>query len=56
VRRLHGSRVLFARVVALHLLMVTRGRARFPGASSHVTRTLFPRVALVVARSHVLVE
>jgi hypothetical protein len=55
VRRSRGSRVLFARVVALHLLMVTHGRARFPGAS-HVTRTLFPRVALVVVVSHVLVE
>jgi hypothetical protein len=49
-------RVLFARAVARHLLMVIRGRARFPCAPSHVTRALFPRMALVVIGLHVLVE
>jgi hypothetical protein len=49
-------RGLFARFVMRHLLMVTRGRARFRCAASHVTRMLFPRVALVVVVSHVLVE
>ena len=48
--------VLFARTVARHLLMVIRGRARFPCAPSHVTRALFPRMALVVIGLHVLVE
>jgi hypothetical protein len=33
--------VLFTRIVTRHLLMVTRGCARFPCASSHVTRVLF---------------
>jgi hypothetical protein len=41
--------VLFTRIVTRHLLMVTRGCARFPCASSHVTRALFARVALAVA-------
>jgi hypothetical protein len=49
-------RMLFARIVAFHLLMVIRGRARFPCAPSHVTRTVFPCVALVVIESYVLVE
>jgi hypothetical protein len=30
--------------------------ARFPCAPSHVMRALFPRVAIVVVVSHVLVE
>ena len=49
-------RVLFAHIVTRYLLVVTRGRARFPCAPSHVTRALFPRVALVVVVSHILVE
>jgi hypothetical protein len=48
--------VLFARVVVRQLRMVTRGRERFPCAPSHVTRPLFPRVALTVVVSHVIVE
>jgi hypothetical protein len=44
------------RIVTRHLLMVTCGRARFPCAPSHVARALFPRVAIVVVVSHVLVE
>jgi hypothetical protein len=39
-----------------HLLLVTRGCARFPCAPSHETRALFPRVTLVANVSHVLVE
>ena len=49
-------RMLFARIVALHLLMVIRGRARFPCAPSHVTRALFHCMVPVVIGSHVLVE
>jgi hypothetical protein len=48
--------VLFASVVARQLRMVTRGREHFPCATSHVTRSLFPRVALIVVVSHVIVE
>jgi hypothetical protein len=32
--------VLFTRIVTCHLLMVTRGCARFPCVSSHVTRAV----------------
>jgi hypothetical protein len=49
-------RVLFARIVTRHSPMVIRGRARFSCAPSHVTHELFPRGALVVVGSHVLVE
>jgi hypothetical protein len=47
--------VLFTRIITRHLLMVTRSRARFPCAPSHVTRALFPRVVLIDVASHVLV-
>jgi hypothetical protein len=49
-------RVLFAHIVTRYLLVVTRGRARSKCAPSHVTRALFPRVAIVVVVSHILVE
>jgi hypothetical protein len=48
-------RVLFERIASRPLLMVTRGRARFPCAPLHVTRMLFPRVALMVVVSHTVV-
>jgi hypothetical protein len=49
-------RMLFARTIARHLLMVIRGRARFSCAPSHMTHALFPRMVLVVIGLHVLVE
>jgi hypothetical protein len=45
-----------ARVVARQLHMVTRGRECCLCAPSHVTRSLFPRVALIFVVSHVIVE